>query len=139
MQNNENLMPSNKKFGLFFSFVFLCVTIYYRFLGAHGVNQLWLLFLILSAVFLLSALCLPIILKPFNILWFKLGLLLGKIVSPIILGIMFFGLITPIALFLRIKGRDELKLKFHRYQQKQSYWLNRDAGGPPPDSFNNQF
>ena len=74
-------------------------------------------------------------LLPLNKLWMRFGLLLGMIVSPIVLGVIFFGLFTPIAMLMRLSGRDELRLKF---TQKTSHWISR---GEPikPESFKHQF
>jgi hypothetical protein len=73
---------------------------------------------------------------PLNKLWFGLGILLGKIISPIVLGIMFFILITPVALATRAFGRDELKLK---KRNLNTYWVSRNPAGPAKDSFKNQY
>jgi hypothetical protein len=68
--------------------------------------------------------------------WMALGHLLGRIVSPIVLGLIFFVLITPVALLGRIAGRDPLRIKPRAIS---SYWINREPAGPAPDSFKNQF
>ena len=78
----------------------------------------------------------PRLLAPFNLAWFKLGLLMGKVVSPIVLGIIFFVLLTPVAVIGRLFGRDELRLK---RKAVQSYWIERVPPGPDGDSFKNQF
>ena len=78
----------------------------------------------------------PKLLYPANKLWFLLGLLLGKIISPIVLGTMFFLMITPISLILRIFGRDELKLK---KTNTKSYWITRSNVLIESESFRNQF
>ena len=78
----------------------------------------------------------PKVLRPLNRVWYELGVLLGKVISPIVLGVMFFVLITPIAVITRIFGRDELKIK---KLFVQSYWVDRLPPGPPSDSFKNQF
>jgi hypothetical protein len=66
----------------------------------------------------------------------KLGLLIGKVVSPIVLGSVFFFLFTPVGIVMRLAGRDELQLKLHG---KTSCWKNRAPAGPEPTSFKNQF
>jgi hypothetical protein len=78
----------------------------------------------------------PIVLRPFNKAWYKLGLLMGRVVSPIVLGILFFILISPIAIVMRLAGRDALKL---RKQNVQSHWIDRAPPGPSSDSFKEQF
>ena len=92
--------------------------------------------LILSVVFATMTLVVPQLLNPLNRIWYGLGLLLGKIVSPIVLGLMFFVLITPISLFTRLFGRDELKMK---KRSVESYWVDRLPPGPSSDSFKNQY
>ena len=72
---------------------------------------------------------------PLNKLWMRFGLLLGMIVSPIVLGVVFFVVFTPIAFVMRLSGRDQLRLKF---RERQSYWIKRDAS-VLADSFKNQF
>ena len=73
---------------------------------------------------------------PFNKLWFKFGLLLGKIISPIVLGLIFFVIITPVGLLMRLAGRDELQLKLN---DSHTHWKIRSPVGPQPDSFKNQY
>lgn len=92
--------------------------------------------LIPSALFAVVAFWAPQILSPLNRLWFNFGLMLGKIISPIVLGIIFFVLITPIALVTRFFGRDELKMK---KRSVESYWVDRSPPGPPPNTFKNQY
>ncbi|MCP4635182.1 MAG: hypothetical protein GY848_01735 [Methyloversatilis sp.] len=87
----------------------------------------------LTAVVTLFA---PRLLAPFNRVWYLLGELLGRIVSPIVMGVIFFGLITPVALFGRLRGRDELRM---RRRTVSSHWIDRDPPGPAADSFKNQF
>jgi len=92
--------------------------------------------LLFTVIFLLSGLLAPRLLTPLNKLWFQLGLAMGRIVSPIVLGVLFFIVITPVAIFMRIIGRDELKLK---KQNVSSYWIERTPPGPEPESFKDQF
>ena len=82
------------------------------------------------------ALTKPAILKPFNKAWFWLGYSIGKIMNPIILGIIFFILITPISLLTKILKRDELRLKLIR---PKTYWRIRDSFEVKIESFRNQF
>ncbi len=76
------------------------------------------------------------LLTPLNRFWYALGMHIGQVISPIVLGAIFFVLITPIALITRLFGRDELKIK---KSFVQSYWVDRLPPGPPSDSFKNQF
>jgi hypothetical protein len=126
-------LPTNRKFGWFFAAVSAL-------LGAYAYWKVWTevatAALILSALFAAAALVAPQLLSPLNRLWYGLGLLLGKIVSPIVLGIIFFILITPISLITRLFGRDELKIK---KRCVDSYWIDRSPPGPSADSFKNQY
>ena len=94
------------------------------------------IFLVLAVAFFAFALFMPIVLRPFNKAWYKLGLLMGRVVSPIVLGILFFILISPIAIVMRLAGRDTLKL---RKQDVQSHWIDRAPPGPSSESFKDQF
>ena len=133
MSNKENHLPSNKKFGLFFSaiFVLIAVYVYLKFRVEFAVFALTI-----STLFAIAAFLTPQILSPLNRLWFYLGLLLGKIVSPIVLALIFFVLITPVSLVTRLFGRDELKIK---KRTVESYWVDRSPPGPPSESFKNQY
>jgi hypothetical protein len=101
-------------------------------------SQLWFfLFLGAGGSFLVCALFFPTVLSPLNKAWFRLGLLLGKIASPIVLGAIFFLMITPVALLMRLGGRDVLGLR--RKKSVSSYWIDRTASEPNSSSFKNQF
>jgi len=91
----------------------------------------------LAALFLAVALTKPGLLNPLNRLWLKLGLLLYKVVNPIVLGLLFFVTITPIGLVMRAFGKDFLRLRLDR--EAPSYWISREPPGPPPESMKNQF
>jgi len=125
-------LPSNKKFGLFFAFVFISLGAYFYY--SLYISWAYLLF-IASFIFLLISIVKSDALLPLNKLWMRFGLLLGRIVSPIVLGIIFFVLFTPIAIFMRLIGRDELCLK---YTHKASHWISR-IELIKPESFKNQF
>ena len=125
-------LPSNKKFGFFFTFVFAILAFYFLFID----SILWAQALaILAVLFLLITVIIPQVLLPLNKLWMRLGLLIGMIVSPIVLGIIFFGLVTPYGVVMRMFGRDELRLKFTK---KSSHWISRSES-IKSDSFKNQF
>ena len=112
-------LPSNKKFGFFFTFVFAVASSY--FYKTTNVSLSYT-FGAVSLIFLFLTLVKDSILLPLNKLWMRFGLLLSMIVSPIVLGIIFFGLFTPIALIMKLCGRDELRLKFSK---KLSHWISR--------------
>ena len=132
MKFSEIGLPSNRKFGFFFTFVFVVAAAYFY----YSANATWAYVCIAAAmIFLLITLIKSDVLLPLNKLWMRLGLLLGMIVSPIVLGILFFGLFTPYALVMRLSGRDELRLKFTK---KTSHWISRSEP-IKSESFKHQF
>ena len=127
-------MPSTRSFGLLFTLVFAALGIYAFFMGWR-----WAIYVAaasLSAITILVTLFAPNLLSPFNRAWFLLGEMLGKIVSPVVLGIIFFGMLAPVGFITRLFGRDELRLK---NAEASSHWIERKPAGPSPESFNNQF
>ena len=124
---------SDRSFGFVFAAVFLIVALYPLF-HAAGI-RIWAV--AVSGVFLLLAALVPQVLAPANRLWTKFGLLLHHIVSPIALGILFFLVVTPTALLMRLFGKDPLRLRFD--PAADSYWIKRDPPGPAADSLKNQF
>lgn len=126
-------LPANRTFGYFFVAVFALLGAYAQW---KNVAEVAILALILSALLAAVTLLAPQILSPLNRFWHSFGLLLGKIVSPIVLGVIFFVLITPISVITRVFGRDELKMK---KRSVDSYWVDRSPPGPTSDSFKNQY
>ena len=122
-------VSSNKSFGIVFSIFFLFISIY-LFLNEYP-TYYWSLFV--SVIFLLLGLMNSKILSPLNLLWFKFGLLLGKIVSPFVMGIIFFVVVTPISILLKIFGKDVLNLKFNN---NKSYWIEKNG---PKSNMKKQF
>lgn len=100
-----------------------------------GEPRLWALGVAL--VFGFITLVRPPLLRPLNVAWAHLGALLNKIVSPLVLGALFFLVVTPMGLYQRARGRDLLRLK--RDPASPSYWIPRDPPGPAPESMRNQF
>jgi hypothetical protein len=132
MKTSEIELPSNRKFGFFFTFVFAVVAAYFY----YSSNVILAYVTIAPAlIFFLVTLIKSDALLPLNSLWMRFGLLIGMIVSPIVLGIVFFGLFTPIAAFMRLNGRDELRLKF---TNKKSLWISRGET-IKSESFRQQF
>lgn len=125
-------MPSNRKFGILFTVIFLACFLYF-YNSNHPSN---IVFLILSTIFAITTWLKPFYLNPLNKAWHLLGMVLGKIVSPIVLGIMFFLMITPIAIGMKLFNRDVLFLK---KRKTKSYWIDRNPQGPDSESFKNQF
>ena len=117
MENEKR--PSNKNFGIVFSVLFLVFAVY----PLLNAQELKVWSLILALLFFLLGLINSSLLNPLNNLWFKFGILLGKIFSPIIMFLIFFLIITPIGVFMRIIKKDLLNIKFNN---KSSYWIERD-------------
>ncbi len=86
---------------------------------------------------MLAAIVAPKVLHPLNRVWTSLGLLLGKVVNPIVMGVVFLLAVTPIAVILRLLGKDLLRLR--RDPAADSYWIPRDPPGPDPASMSRQF
>ena len=132
MNFSDIKLPSNKRFGFFFTFIFAVTAAYFY----KATNFSWMyIFSATSLTFLFFTIVKDDILLPLNKLWMRFGILLGMIVSPIILGVIFFGMFTPIAVLMRIWGRDELRLKLN---DKVSHWILRSTP-VQSDSFKNQF
>lgn len=124
---------SNRSFGAVFTIVFLIIALLPLFKGEGP--RVW--GLAVSAAVAAVTLVRPALLTAPNRLWMKFGLLLGKIVSPVVIGILFYGVITPFGIAMRLAGKDPLRLK--RDPGASTYWIRRDPPGPPPDSLSNQF
>ena len=122
-------ISSNRSFGIVFFFVFLIIALYP--IINSGELRLWSL--LISIIFLILGLINSKILTPLNKIWFKFGLLLGKIISPIIMGIIFFCVVTPIGLFMRLLKKDILNLKFSNLN---TYWIKKEG---PKSKMKNQF
>jgi len=124
---------SNRKFGWVFAgfFAFLAV------LAWHGgrASAPWLT--AVAAAFAVVAFVAPALLRWPNWLWGKLGEALHLVVSPIVLGIMFFGVVTPVAALMRMAGHDPMRRRAD--PAASSYWIVRQPPGPPPDSMRHQF
>ena len=125
---------SNRSFGLVFAAVFVVVALWPMVFGSGGLRW-WAA--IVAGVFALLAFVAPAVLAAPNRAWMKLGLLLGMIVSPIVLGLLFFAVFTPMGWVLRAMGKDPMRL--HREPAASTYWIERKPPGPPPESLNNQF
>ena len=125
-------ISSNRSFGIVFFVVFLLIALYP--LIHNEEIRIWSL--IISLIFLILGLINSRILKPLNKLWMYFGFLLGVIISPIVLGVIYFGLFTPIAVLMRMAGRDELKLKS---KPRKSYWIQRESSDFSEEKFKNQF
>ncbi len=136
-KSDDVRIGSERAFGLVFAAVFLIVAILPLITQADqgGAIRVWAL--AIAAVFAVVALAMPKFLKPFNLLWFRFGLLLHKIVSPLIMGLLFFVTIMPIGLLMRAFGKVPLGLDFDK--NAESYWVHRSPPAPAPDSMKRQF
>ena len=112
-------ISSNRNFGLVFFIVFLIISLWPL---IHGEPiRIWSI--IVSLIFLILGLINSKFLSPLNRLWFKFGIILGAIVAPIVMGFIFFLVVTPIGLAMRIMGKDLLNKKYDK--KKNTYWINR--------------
>ena len=127
---DEVKLGSNRSFGIVFFIVFVLIAIYP--LINQGEVRIWSL--IISFLFLFLGLLNSKILTPLNKLWFRFGLFLGKIISPIIMAVIFFLVVTPIGLLMRFFGKDVLNLKLNK--KKTSYWIEKVG---PKSKMKNQF
>ena len=126
---NDVKISSNRSFGIVFFVVFLIIALY-PLLNNESI-RIWSI--IISLVFLILGLINSKVLNPLNKLWFKFGILLGKIISPLIMGLIFFLVVTPIGILMRILGKDLLNLK---YNANKSYWIEKNE---PKSKMKNQF
>lgn len=132
-RHHEVKGSSNRFFGLTFFVVFLVIALWL--LLKHG--SVHLPTFGISIGFLAISLLFPALLGPLNRAWLKFGALLHSITSPIILGVMFYLVITPIGLLMRLAGKDLLRLKFD--PDSPSYWIRREPPGPDKNSLHRQF
>jgi len=132
-RSQEVKTSSNRAFGWVFVTVFLIIALWP--LVSGGALRWWLL--IVSAMVAVVTIAAPALLTVPNRLWQRFGLLLHRIVSPVVLAIMFYGVITPMGVLMRAFGKDPLRLR--RNGSAQSYWIKRDPPGPKPESMSNQF
>jgi hypothetical protein len=124
---------SDRMFGLVFTAFFAIVGLLPLRKGLP--IRLWAI--ALSAVFAVAALALPSLLKPLNKAWTRLALLLQKITNPIVMGILFYIVLTPMALLSRLMGKDPMRRHFN--PNADTYWITRDTGKITPESMRNQF
>jgi len=126
---NDIKLSSNRSFGIVFFIFFLFIGLY------PLINELDLRLwsIIISLIFLILGVLNSKILTPLNKIWFKFGIFLGKIISPIIMGLIFFIVVTPIGLLMKILGKDVISLKFNN---NKSYWIEKKG---PDSKMRNQF
>ena len=124
---------SNRAFGLVFTALFAVIGLWPLLGGAAP--RLWAL--ALGGVLLALALLRPELLTPLNRLWLAFGLLLHKLVNPVLMGLIFFTTVAPMGCAMRLLGKDPLGLRLAK--ERDSYWIARDPPGPKPDTMRNQF
>ena len=122
-------VSSNRSFGIVFFIVFLLIATYPLLKG----NDIRIWSLLVSLIFLVLGLINSNILSPLNKLWFKFGILLGNFISPIVMGLVFFLVVTPTGLFMRLIGKDLLNLN---KKNVKSYWIDKTG---PKSKMKNQF
>ena len=127
--NQDIKLPSNRNFGVVFCIVFMIISLW----PLLSQNEIRIWPLIISIIFLLLGLINSTLLTPLNKLWFKFGILLGNIISPIIMGIIFFFVVTPTGLLMRIFKKDPLNLKKNN---SNTYWIDKDNSN---NNMKNQF
>lgn len=126
-------MGSDRNFGFVFAgafSLFAAVSLW------NGTGK-WPFLLAIAVAFVVVTLLAPHWLRPLNRLWHRFGLLLGRIVSPIVMGTLFFVVVTPVATLARLFGNDPLRLK--RDPEAVTYWIERTPPGPEPQTMRNQF
>ena len=133
LNREEIKVSSDQSFGIVFALVFLAVGIW---VVSDGQSKGWFFF-VSAALFLVVAIARPSILGPLNRAWAKFGLLLGRVINPVILGFVFFLVVTPMAVIRRLLGKDSLHLKSN--PDLKSYWIDRSPAGPKFGSMTKQF
>ena len=122
-------LPSNRNFGIVFSIVFLIISLW----PLLNQNDIRIWSLIISGIFLVLGLINSKLLLPLNKIWFKFGILLGNFIAPIVMGIVYFMVVTPTGLIMRLLGKDLLNLKKNN---KHTYWIKKDNSN---NDLKNQF
>jgi len=135
-------MGSERSFGLVFAAVFALIglwpTISIRNLPHIELDGARLWALVIALAFLAAALLFPVVLRSLNWAWFKIGLAIGRVMNPIVMGVLFFVVVTPIGLLMRACGKDLLRLRFDR--AAPSYWIRRETpSDPDAHSMKNQY
>lgn len=134
--HEEVKLPSNRAFGLTFFVVFTLLASYSLYSRGEWQQIHTILFSVAGVFFILSFIFSNILTLP-NKWWMGLGNFMHKIVNPLVMGILFFGIVTPYGIVMRLFGSDLLELKLDK--NKKSYWKSKDPVGPPPESMKNQY
>ena len=129
MDSNDIKIGSNRSFGIVFFIVFLLIAIYPLLSGENV--RLWSL--VIATIFFILGIINSGLLSPLNKIWFKFGLLLGRLISPLVMSLIFFLVVTPIALLMKLLKKDLLNLKFNK---NKTYWIVKSG---PKSKMKNQF
>ena len=132
-RDEEIVVGSDRTFGLVMAGAFAVVSA----LNVWHAGRIWPWTATLASIFVVAALLRPALLNPLNRIWLKFGLLLHKIVNPVIMALLFYGTVLPTGLIARAMGKDLLRLK--REPDAASYWIVRTPPGPAPDTMKDQF
>lgn len=132
-RDEEIVAGSDRSFGLVMTGAFAVLAA----LNAWHAGRIWPWFAGIATLFLIAALLRPALLNPLNKLWLKFGLLLHRIVNPVIMALLFYGTVLPTGLIMRAMGKDLLRLR--REPDAASYWIVRSPRGPAPESMKDQF
>ena len=132
-QRNDVNVGSERTFGIVFAVVFVLIGAF-PLIGGHA-PRLWALGV--GVIFLIAAFAFSAALRPLNIMWYRFGMLLHKIVNPLVMGVLFFITVTPIALIMRLVGKDPLNRQFD--PNVSSYWVEREPGDLQPETMRRQF
>ncbi len=131
---DEQVSPgSERSFGVLMAAVFALISL----INWWHDGEWWPWTGLVTLLFLTAALAHPPVLKPLNWAWFKFGLLLHAVINPIVMGLLFFGVVTPTAWVMRARGKD--LLRFKREPERDSYWIKREPPGPAPETMKDQF
>ena len=122
-------LPSNRNFGIVFSIVFLIIAIW----PILNQNEIRIWSIIISLIFLILGLINSKFLSPLNKAWFKFGLILGSVIAPVVMGVIYFLVVTPTGLIMKALGKDILGLKRNK---NSTYWLEKDNSN---NNLKNQF
>ena len=132
-RRQEGRTSSERSFGIVFAVFFSLIGLWR--MRVHQPPRWWAL--AVGGAFLVVALAQPMWLRPLNRVWTKLGWLIGRVVNPVVTGLLLFLVVTPTGFLLRLLGKDPLRLAFDA--QAGSYWIERRPRGPAPETMQNQF
>ena len=133
VRDEKIVTGSDRSFGLVMALALAAVTA----LNAWHSGKLWPWTGGLAALFVAAALLRPAVLHPLNLVWLRFGLLLHRVVNPVVMALLFYGTVLPAGLVMRLMGKDLLRLK--RQPDADSYWIVRQPPGPSPETMRDQF